>query len=132
MNAVEVLKELGFRVEEAVTAVEALNKVRLADGRIDAALIDVGLPDRRGDSLAAELRAMYSQMPIVIASGYGQEALGERFSADPSVSFLGKPYETPRPAAVLRPAGTRPPAAREGCRACYSGAFKESRCEERG
>src|SRR3546814_2078739 len=72
MNAVEVLKELGFRVEEAVTAVEALNKVRLADGRIDAALIDVGLPDRRGDSLAAELRAMYSQMPIVIASGHGR------------------------------------------------------------
>src|SRR3546814_1707006 len=63
---------LGFRVEEAVTAVEALNKVRLADGRIDAALIDVGLPDRRGDSLAAELRAMYSQMPIVIASEIGR------------------------------------------------------------
>jgi DNA-binding NarL/FixJ family response regulator len=44
------------------------------------AIIDIGLPDRRGDALVAEVRAINPSLPIVIASGYVEEALREGFS----------------------------------------------------
>jgi len=108
INTSDDLRELGYRVEEAGTAAEGLTKMRLAAGGIDAALIDVGLPDLRGDALAAELRAMHRQLPIVIASGYSDAQLRERFAADPFVSFLGKPYSVESLAEHLRRIGVGP------------------------
>jgi signal transduction histidine kinase/DNA-binding response OmpR family regulator len=109
MNTVDALQELGFRVEEAGTARQAMEKVRTAAGGIDAALIDIGLPDRRGDDLATDLRNLYGSMAIVIASGYGEQATAQRFSSDPRVRMLGKPYESARLIAVLDALGIRPP-----------------------
>jgi signal transduction histidine kinase/CheY-like chemotaxis protein len=109
MATVQALEELGFLVEEAGTATEAITKARHADGRIDAALIDLGLPDRKGDLLAAELRALHKHMPLVIATGYAQEVVRERFASDPLVGFLGKPFETREIAAVLQALRIRMP-----------------------
>jgi CheY-like chemotaxis protein len=92
MLAIEHLEELGYRVETAGSATEAINKVRLINGQIDLAIVDVGLPDRKGDVLVGELRALYPHLPIVIASGYDEVDLRERFGGDDLVSFLRKPY----------------------------------------
>ncbi|MBV8392482.1 MAG: response regulator, partial [Alphaproteobacteria bacterium] len=92
MTTQEQLAELGCKVEAASTFTEAMNKVRLLKGAIDLAVVDIGLPDRRGDVLASELRALYPKLPIAIASGYGDAALKERFKGDSRISFLGKPY----------------------------------------
>ena len=59
---------------------------------LDAAIIDIGLPDRKGDVLVAEVRAIYPAMPIVIASGYGEEALRERFKSFDRIVVVSKPY----------------------------------------
>jgi CheY-like chemotaxis protein len=92
-------------VEEAASATEAIGKVRILAGRIDAAIIDVGLPDRKGDALAAELRAMSAELPIVMASGYLQEAVMVRFEGDRFVGFVGKPYDRGRLESALRALG---------------------------
>ena len=92
MLAIEYLEELGYRVEAAGSATEAINKVRLINGQIDLAIVDVGLPDRKGDVLVGELRALYPHLPIVIASGYDEVDLRDRFGGDDLVSFLRKPY----------------------------------------
>jgi CheY-like chemotaxis protein len=92
MVASEQLAELGCKVETAGSVTEAMNKVKLQAGGIDLAIIDIGLPDKKGDLLAAELRALYPNLPIVIASGYGDSQLRERFAADSKVTFVGKPY----------------------------------------
>ena len=110
MVVAEALDELGFKVEEAASATEAINKMRLLQGRVDAAVVDVGLPDRKGDALAAELRAMDAALPIVIASGYDGDSLRDRFAADPLVAFLDKPYEAHQLAAVLARFDVKPPA----------------------
>jgi CheY-like chemotaxis protein len=90
MMAASWLEELGFAVEEAGSAREALDKVRGAE--LVAAIIDIGLPDKKGDALAAEIRAMRAEIPIVIASGYDDKMIKTTFSGDPRVGFLGKPY----------------------------------------
>jgi len=92
MLATEYLEEAGYRVEPAASVTDAMGKVRLMQGEIDAAVIDVGLPDRKGDVLVGELRALYPTLPVVIASGYEEAHLRQRFKADRRIAFLNKPY----------------------------------------
>jgi CheY-like chemotaxis protein len=106
MLTVDALRDLGFRVEEAGTAREALGKVGALVGRIDAAVIDLGLPDRPGDALAADLRARFASLPIVIASGYGAD-LRHGLGDDALVGFLDKPYDGAQLAALLSRLGVR-------------------------
>jgi CheY-like chemotaxis protein len=106
MLTVDALRDLGFRVEEAGTAREALGKVGALVGRIDAAVIDLGLPDRPGDALAADLRARFASLPIVIASGY-RDGLRHGLGDDALVGFLDKPYDSAQLAALLSRLGVR-------------------------
>jgi FixJ family two-component response regulator len=59
---------------------------------IGLAIVDVGLPDRRGDVLVGELRAMHPQLPIVIATGYDSAELSRRFASDRHIALIRKPY----------------------------------------
>jgi DNA-binding response OmpR family regulator len=104
---VDALRDLGFRVEAAASAAEALGELGALDGRIDAAIIDLGLPDRAGDALALELRAMLSRLPIVIASGYDDSCL-TGLEDDALIKFLGKPYDSEQLNGILGRLGVRP------------------------
>lgn len=99
------LVDVGIEVEEAGSAAQALARLRLAERRIDAAIIDIGLPDRKGDLLAAELRTLYPDLPIVITSGYDTATLQRRFEGDALICFLGKPYVMRQLAQALHAVG---------------------------
>ncbi|HEX2337186.1 MAG TPA: response regulator, partial [Hyphomicrobiaceae bacterium] len=100
MAAVEQLEALGFRAETAGSAAEAMSKLKLV-GDVEAAIIDVGLPDPTGDVLVSEVRVIYAKMPIVIASGYNDSELRQKFKNDALVAFLGKPYTEAQLRSVL-------------------------------
>ena len=61
--------------------------------KFDFAVIDMGLPDRPGDELISDLRKLCPDLPIIVASGYGEGELRRRFKADDRFAFLNKPYE---------------------------------------
>src|SRR5271154_973166 len=82
MFVVDTLEDAGFLVEEAGSATEALAKVGSESPVFAAVIVDVGLPDRPGDSLAAELRTKWAELPIIIASGHDRTALLARFKDD--------------------------------------------------
>lgn len=92
MFAVDALEDAGFQVEQAGDAAEGLKM--LADLPIDlaAAIVDLGLPDRTGDLLAADMRALRADLPILIASGRSERELRDRFTSDPRIGTLVKPY----------------------------------------
>lgn len=69
-----------------------MNKIKMLNGQIDLAIIDVGLPDRKGDLLVAELRAIYPHLPIIVATGYDEMAMRKKFGSDNRVGYLRKPY----------------------------------------
>src|SRR5688572_29763594 len=94
MFAVDALEDAGFRVLQAGTAAEAIQALRGAPD-VRAALVDIGLPDRPGDELAAEIHALRSDLPIIIASGRSGRELRERFAGNPHVAILVKPYTGP-------------------------------------
>ena len=56
--AVDALEELGYRTIEATTSKAALRDRVAATRSFAFAVIDVGLPDGRGDALAIELREL--------------------------------------------------------------------------
>ena len=92
MFAVDALEDSGFLVAQAADANEGLAAVTKANHGLRAVIVDLGLPDRPGDALAAELRSMRADLPIVIASGRSERELKDRFAGDAGVSVLVKPY----------------------------------------
>src|SRR5450755_4299818 len=89
---VDILEDAGFAVVEAASAAEAIRQLGSGSLPFDAAIIDVGLPDKRGDDLAEELRAARKDLPIVIATGHDKAVIAQRFGHDGFVRVLGKPY----------------------------------------
>ena len=108
MLAVDYLQEAGLKVDVASSGTDALNKLRLIPGGVDAVVVDLGLPDRKGDALVHEIRAIYPSLPIVIASGGGQENLRSLFKDLPLISVVNKPYTADELKAALRAVGIRP------------------------
>jgi CheY-like chemotaxis protein len=89
--AVDALEELGYQTIESTTAKGARELAR--DAQFAFAVIDVGLPDGRGDALALELRNAQSDLPIVIATGYDGAHVDEQLRAQPRTAVLSKPYD---------------------------------------
>lgn len=87
----ESLRALGFATLSAPTAQEAL-EILEREASLDLAMIDVGLPDGRGDELAINARRRHPDLPIIVASGYDSAELKPQFEGDPSTLVLSKPY----------------------------------------
>jgi DNA-binding response OmpR family regulator len=94
--ASESLQELGFEVIEAGSAGTAMDCARKNIGRLEVAIVDIGLPDRRGDDLVADLRALRSDLPIVIATGYAPDSVSGGLATDQRTVMLAKPYDVTR------------------------------------
>ncbi|MGH8187424.1 MAG: response regulator [Steroidobacteraceae bacterium] len=90
--AVDSLEDAGFKVYEAGDAAEALAKLGKDGQGVRAAVVDLGLPDRTGDQLAAAMHAVRADLPIVIASGRSEREVRERFQGNGRIAVLGKPY----------------------------------------
>jgi CheY-like chemotaxis protein len=66
-----LLKNRQFDVTAAKSATEALEVARVQEFAL--IISDVGLPDRSGFELMAELRTLYPGIPGIALSGYGME-----------------------------------------------------------
>jgi CheY-like chemotaxis protein len=92
---VEMLGEMGCRIEEASTAHEV--RARLAGPArrpLDVALIDLYALDEPREDVIAELRATQPELPLIIVCDDGTYHLRERFAADKGVQILTKPFDT--------------------------------------
>lgn len=108
MFAVDALEDEGFKVVECATAAEALAKLQSQGLPPAAAIIDLGLPDRPGDQLAVDMRALSATLPILIASGRSERELKERFDIGGPVGIIVKPYTAPILLDALEKIGVAP------------------------
>jgi len=110
MFAVDTLEDAGFGVVQAGDGAEALRALATEDAaNLAAVVVDLGLPDRSGDQVASEIRAMRASLPIVIASGRSERELKERFAGDKRVAVLVKPYTSNLLIHALESLGVQPP-----------------------
>jgi CheY-like chemotaxis protein len=61
-------------------------------GGFDAVILDIGLPDRNGEDLLRDIRALHPSLPVVLATGQKLSELGNAFRSDRKVAFATKPY----------------------------------------
>ena len=90
MIAEEALSSLGFDARSARNAAEAMEQVESFNPAL--AVVDVGLPDMRGDDLTRKLRGLRPDMSVIVASGYDEAELAAQFASDDQVAILPKPY----------------------------------------
>ncbi|HGM5578842.1 TPA: response regulator [Pseudomonas putida] len=87
MLVVEVLDELGYKALEAADAGEALQILEDAGQQLALLITDVGLPDMRGEALAAKAREIRPLLPVLFASGYA-----ENVQVPEGMHLIGKPF----------------------------------------
>ncbi|HKI26409.1 MAG TPA: response regulator [Candidatus Sulfotelmatobacter sp.] len=64
-----LLEENGYRVLEAVDGLSGLNL--FASHRVDAVILDYQMPGINGSVIAAEMKRLKAQVPILLLSAYG-------------------------------------------------------------
>ncbi|XIA66166.1 response regulator [Bradyrhizobium sp. TZ2] len=88
----DMLAEWGLLADVASNFREAVTKIRNdADGLVGA-IVDLGLPDRPGDELVAEIRTLHPDMPIILATGYADAGIRGRFADVGRLQILTKPF----------------------------------------
>lgn len=87
MGTADMLVDSGYEVTEAASAVKALEIVR-GGARLDAVVTDFAMPGMSGIDLAAELRRLRPDLPVLLITGYA--ALSEAESAN--LPRIAKPF----------------------------------------
>lgn len=90
--SVAMLKELGFETLAAASGEEALALVREKGDGIGAVLLDQVMPGMDGVAVFKELRTLRPGIAVLLASGFSQQEVSERFSGLGLNGFLTKPY----------------------------------------
>jgi signal transduction histidine kinase/CheY-like chemotaxis protein len=87
------LNDHGFDVEQAGDYGEAWAKLEQCGSTLAGAIVDVGLPDRPGDEFADQARKMFPQLPVILATGFTDSALQNRFAALERIAIIAKPFD---------------------------------------
>ncbi|MFK3772255.1 MULTISPECIES: response regulator [Pseudomonas] len=87
MLMVEVLDELGYSAIEADSASAALTILQDPQQPLALLMTDVGLPDMRGEELAAKARELRPLLPVLFASGYAENVV-----VPEGMHMIGKPF----------------------------------------
>jgi DNA-binding NtrC family response regulator len=80
------LERLGYRVDTAATAEDALTQFSASPNDYAAIVTDMTLPGMNGEELLERMRTVRPGVPALISSGYPYEARSA------ATGFLQKPY----------------------------------------
>jgi PAS domain S-box-containing protein len=104
----EGLDEAGYTHVETATSGAAALIAMQENPDIALVVMDMGLPDMRGDQLLLKLRTARPDLPVVIASGYGRLMLEKRMAGIPNLHFIDKPFLAVELAQLLTKIGFGP------------------------
>ncbi|PWE52927.1 hybrid sensor histidine kinase/response regulator [Metarhizobium album] len=91
MLVVDTLKELGYRVLEAIDGAQALPFIE-GKGRIDLLVSDVGLPGLNGRQLAEIAIAARPALNVLFITGYAAAAAARAEFLAPGMEMITKPF----------------------------------------
>jgi CheY-like chemotaxis protein len=85
------LTRAGLRVLQAVDGPTCLEAVQ-SDASIDLVILDLTMPSMNGVEVLREIRKAHGDLPVLLSSGYLDDALPENVLAAGVTGFLRKPY----------------------------------------
>ena len=93
------LRRQNFRVYTASDGVGGVEAFREHLDEIDAVLLDLTMPRMNGAEAFVAMRELRADIPVILATGYGEEAGMDAVADAPRAAVLQKPYD---PGALLR------------------------------
>jgi PAS domain S-box-containing protein len=85
------LEYRGYAVLLAENGLEAVTVFQQRNAEITGVLLDMGMPIMDGEEAFRHIRAIRPDVPVLVASGYSEFAMLERFG-DSNARFIQKPY----------------------------------------
>jgi CheY-like chemotaxis protein len=82
-----MLEDLGHIVVEAFSGARALDMLKLGTN-VDVVVTDHAMPGMTGAELARQIRQIWPDLPVILASGYAELPNAE----DPGLPRLSKPF----------------------------------------
>ena len=97
----EFLGDLDY---EIVSAVDAKTALRIIASRPEISLLltDVGLPEMNGWALAKAVRDLRPSLPIIFATGYGDNSDADHQAHEHGAAIAPKPFNMDRLAELVR------------------------------
>jgi PAS domain S-box-containing protein len=89
----KMLERLGFAVLTAGDGIEALAVFEKHSAEINCVLLDLTMPRMDGEQTFKELRLIYSDLKIILCSGYDEQEATRHFTGMGLAGFLQKPYQ---------------------------------------
>jgi PAS domain S-box-containing protein len=87
----KALSRLGYQVTVETSSLQALARFKTAPGEYDLLVTDYTMPEMTGLQLAAEIRRLHSQIPMILCTGYSEETSPEKLREYGIASLLMKP-----------------------------------------
>lgn len=87
-----MIEKLGYTVLEAQTGKDAVNLAENHDGPIDLAMLDMDLPDMKGDEIFPYLIAARPDIKVVVCSGEHYDSGARQLIEKGAHDFLQKPF----------------------------------------
>ena len=86
---VECLGLIGYSVTEAANGTAGL--AAIASSRPDLLVVDYAMPDMTGAEVISKARQLWTDLPVILATGYADMAAVERLAGKPAI--LRKPFD---------------------------------------
>jgi PAS domain S-box-containing protein len=91
--AAMMLRRLGFNVLEAKSGADAIELCRQRTSDIHCVVCDVTMPGMGGWETLEGLRKLMPNLPVVLASGFGEAQVMDGLHPQPPDGFLPKPFQ---------------------------------------
>jgi CheY-like chemotaxis protein len=100
-----MLEEMGFTVLEATDGASAIEVYSANALAIRWVLMDLTMPGMDGHRAFLALQRLDPALPVILASGWAESDVVDRFREQPPAGFLSKPFDSDDIAGVLKRAG---------------------------
>jgi two-component system cell cycle sensor histidine kinase/response regulator CckA len=90
----KILERRGFDVKTASDGLEALEIFQQHSDSIDVVILDLTMPKMGGEEALRKLRRIRADVPIILASGYNEQEVTNRFVGKGLAGFIQKPFQT--------------------------------------
>ena len=87
----QVLERMGYHVTQYQSSIEALNAFKSDPGSFDLVISDMAMPNMAGDQLAADLKAIRPDIPVIICTGFSERIDNKKAAAIGIEGLLIKP-----------------------------------------
>lgn len=91
--ATAMLEHMGFEVLTASNGAEAVEICTRHGGEISLILLDMTMPRMNGEEVFKRIRAVRSDLKVILTSGYTEQAAADRFTGVAPAGFIHKPFD---------------------------------------